>query len=99
MSYNNGYEDDEIYQNIHFTQDISEQMRVPKRIKATGDYFDEHELVNNGNGNSNSWNYHEKFDMTVPDRIQVIGQDQHLGNSSYHFFCDFFFKFISCPLD
>lgn len=80
MSYNTGYEDDEIYQNIHFTQNISEQMRVPKRIKATGDDFGENELVNNGNGNSNSWNYQETFDMTVPDRIQVIGQDQHLGN-------------------
>lgn len=32
----------------------------------------------------NSWNYHdERVDMTVPDRIVVLGQDKHLGNFSY----------------
>lgn len=73
------YEDDSLFQNAVFTHDISEQMRVPKRIRATGDYFDEHELLSNGNGEINSWNYHDKIEMNVPDRIVVLGQDQHLG--------------------
>uniref|UniRef100_A0A2M4ALS6 Putative transport and golgi family organization n=1 Tax=Anopheles triannulatus TaxID=58253 RepID=A0A2M4ALS6_9DIPT len=74
------YEDDSLFQSAAFTHDISEQMRVPKRIRATGDYFDDHErdLLPNGNGEINSWNYHNKIDMTVPDRIVVLGQDQHL---------------------
>lgn len=76
----NGYEDDPIFQNVNYTQDINDRMRVPKRIKATGEYFDDHELLSN-NGNINSWTYHDdKFDMTVPDRIVFLGQDQHLGN-------------------
>lgn len=72
------YEDDSLFQNAVFTHDISEQMRVPKRIRATGDYFDDHELLSNGNGEINSWNYHDKIEMNVPDRIVVLGQDQHL---------------------
>lgn len=75
----NGYEEDPIFQKSHYTQDISEQMRVPKRIKATGEYYDDFDLpLGNGNGTSN-WGYQDKIDMTVPDRIMVIGQEQHLG--------------------
>lgn len=78
------YEDDVLYQNANFTHDINEQMRVPKRIRATGgNYFDdEPELLSNGNGEINSWNYHNKIEMNVPDRIVVLGQDQHLGTKS-----------------
>ncbi|XP_055637304.1 transport and Golgi organization protein 11 isoform X2 [Toxorhynchites rutilus septentrionalis] len=76
------YEDDSLFQNAAFTHDISEQMRVPKRIRATGGYFDEHELLSNGNGEINSWNYSDKIEMNVPDRIVVLGQDQHLGTKS-----------------
>lgn len=81
--FNGYYDDDPISQNINYAQDINEQMRVPKRIKATGEYFDEHEALSN-NGAMNSWNYHEKLDMTVPDRIVVMGQDQHLGENFYN---------------
>lgn len=76
------YEDDSLFQSAAYTHDISEQMRVPKRIRATGDYFDDHELLSNGNGAINSWNYHDKIEMNVPDRIVVLGQDQHLGTKS-----------------
>ncbi|CAO1401759.1 unnamed protein product [Diamesa serratosioi] len=71
------------YMNAKFSEVINDQMRVPKRIRATGEgYFDDHhELLGNGNA-MNSWNYHEKLDMNVPDRIVVIGQDQHLGSKS-----------------
>ncbi|XP_059614760.1 transport and Golgi organization protein 11 isoform X2 [Phlebotomus argentipes] len=77
----NNYEDDTVFQNAHFTQDISEQMRVPKSIKATGEYFDERDILP-GSANLNSWNYSEKIDMTVPDRIVVIGQEKHHGTRS-----------------
>lgn len=73
-----GYEDDPIVQQSMTTYDLSERMRVPKRIKATGEYYDENELLGNGNGMS-AWNYQNKIDMNVPDRIVVLGQDQHLG--------------------
>uniref|UniRef100_A0A182VRS9 Mff-like domain-containing protein n=1 Tax=Anopheles minimus TaxID=112268 RepID=A0A182VRS9_9DIPT len=76
------YDDDSMFQNAAFTYDISEQMRVPKRIRATGDYCDDQDLLPNGNGEINSWNYNNKIDMTVPDRIVVLGQDQHLGTKS-----------------
>lgn len=78
-NYGNGYEEDPIFQKSHYTQDISEQMRVPKRIKATGEYYDDFDMPLGNGGGSNHWNYHDKIDMTVPDRIMVIGQEQHLG--------------------
>lgn len=69
----------EAYMNARFSEEINEKMKVPKRIAANGDTVYEHELFN-GN-NLNSWNYHEKYDMmNVPDKIVVLGQDQHLGN-------------------
>lgn len=71
----------------NFTADISQRMRVPKRIK-----------VNGANDDDTTNNYanmieKEKFDMHVPDRILVIdynwklddddaGQDQHLGTKA-----------------
>lgn len=87
-AYSNGYEEDPIFQKSHYTQDISEQMRVPKRIKATGEYYDDFDFPLN-NGTQNHWNYNDKIDMTVPDRIMVIGQEQHLGK--------FFIYFINIP--
>lgn len=80
---NYGFEGDpmlEAYMNAKFSEEISEKMKVPKRLTANGYEMDNHEILN---GNTNSWNYYEKLDMTVPDRIVVIGQDQHLGEL-YH---------------
>lgn len=90
------YEDDSLFQNAVFTHDISEQMRVPKRIRATGDYFDDHELLSNGNGEINSWNYHDKIEMNVPDRIVVLGQDQHLGECGFGVFGIISLRTIDC---
>lgn len=84
--FGNGYEEDPIFQNSHYTQDISEQMRVPKRIRATGEYYDDLDHFPYSNGGSNHWNYQDKIDMTVPDRIVVMGQDQHLGKILSIFF-------------
>lgn len=78
-AYSNGYEEDPIFQKSHYLQDISEQMRVPKRIKATGEYYDDFDLPNNGNQPGNDWRTTKKIEMTVPDRIMLIGQEQHMG--------------------
>lgn len=46
-------------------------------FKATGDIVDEE---HGPNGLVTGWDYsNEKFDMKVPERILVVGQDQHLG--------------------
>lgn len=80
---NYGFEGDpllEAYRNAKFSEEMSEKMKVPKRLTANGYELDQHEILN---GNQvNSWNYHEKLDMNVPDRIVVIGDDQHLGELS-----------------
>jgi hypothetical protein len=68
----------EAYMNAKFSEEISERMRVPKKIRANGFEINEHEFFN-GNDNVNPWTYHERLDMNVPDRIVVLGQDQHLG--------------------
>lgn len=84
---NYGFEGDpllEAYMNAKFSEEISEKMKVPKRIIMSNNHemhVDNNEILN-GNG-MNSWNYHEKLDMTVPDRIVVIGQDQHLGEMKF----------------
>lgn len=46
-------------------------------FKATGDIVDEE---HGPNGLVTGWDYsNEKFDMKVPERILVVGQDQHVG--------------------
>lgn len=46
-------------------------------FKATGDIVDEDSAPN---GIVSGWDYaNEKFDMKVPERILVVGQDQHVG--------------------
>lgn len=59
-------------------EDISLRMHVPKRIKANGDVGDEDMYAQNGN---TFWDMPEKFEMSVPDRIMLLGQDQHIGNN------------------
>lgn len=77
--FTNGYEEDPIFAKSHYTQDISEQMRVPKRIRATGEIYDDFDHMN-------GWNHYDKIDMTVPDRIMIIGQDEHMGEWIFMFF-------------
>lgn len=72
--------DDDIYS--EYAHEINDKMRVPKRIKATGEYSDEDRLLSNQNGMINSWNYHDKIDMNVPDRIVVLGHNEHLETRS-----------------
>ncbi|XP_033252880.1 transport and Golgi organization protein 11-like [Drosophila miranda] len=76
--------DDDLYNEAKFAQEINDKMRVPKRIKATGEYSDEDLLLSNQSGNQfiSSWNYHDKIDMNVSDRIVVLGHNQHLETRS-----------------
>lgn len=53
-----------------FTQEISQKMRVPKRIKVDGETED----ILTNNLPPSSWQQNDKFDMHVPDRILVIGE-------------------------
>ncbi|XP_076246810.1 transport and golgi organization 11 isoform X2 [Calliopsis andreniformis] len=64
----------------NFTLDINKRMRVPKSIRVSGDYTDEEVAGTNGS----SWNQipAEKFEMHVPDRILVVGQEQHIGTKA-----------------
>lgn len=55
----------------NFTADISQKMRVPKRIKVDGESDND---KNNAGSNWNTALASEKFDMHVPDRILVAGK-------------------------
>ncbi|XP_069169040.1 transport and Golgi organization protein 11 isoform X3 [Procambarus clarkii] len=57
-----------------YEPDISTQMKVPKRIRVTGDNEDD-PTVNWARYNG----INEKFEMKVPDRIVVAGGEQHIG--------------------
>ncbi|EDV55506.1 transport and Golgi organization protein 11 [Drosophila erecta] len=74
--------DDDLYSDAKYAHEINDKMRVPKRIKATGEYSNEDLLLSNQNGLISSWNYHDKIDMNVPDRIVVLGHNQHLETRS-----------------
>ncbi|XP_030245056.1 transport and Golgi organization protein 11 [Drosophila navojoa] len=74
--------DDDLFNDAKYAHEINDKMRVPKRIKATGEYSDEDLLLSNQNGMISSWNYHDKIDMNVPDRIVVLGHNQHLETRS-----------------
>lgn len=66
---------DQFYSGNHdYEPDISNQMKVPKRIRVTGDNDDD-PSVNWARINGSS----EKFEMNVPDRIVVAGGEQHIG--------------------
>nr|CAG4650269.1 EOG090X08OG [Sida crystallina] len=69
---------DELY-DPSFTADISSKMQVPKRIRVAGD---SEEVTSNGafHHPRSVSNFHEyKYDMKVPDRILVVGQERHVG--------------------
>lgn len=58
----------------HYEPDLSTQMKVPKRIRVTGDNDDD-PTVNWARYNG----VNEKLHMSVPDRIVVAGGEQHIG--------------------
>jgi hypothetical protein len=65
-----------------FTEDMSIKMQVPRNIRINGGGDgNENDDVNRNWNRANGYNV-EKFDMQVPDRIVVRGQDQHLGTKA-----------------
>ncbi|XP_066973539.1 transport and Golgi organization protein 11 isoform X2 [Macrobrachium rosenbergii] len=58
----------------HYEPDITSVMKVPKRIRVTGENEDD-PTVNWARYNGHS----EKLEMNVPDRIVVAGGEQHIG--------------------
>ncbi|XP_032664344.1 transport and Golgi organization protein 11 [Odontomachus brunneus] len=73
-------EPDNIY-DPNFTLDINTRMRVPKSIRVNGDYDGDSTTMANGS----AWNQAlaaEKIEMHVPDRILVVGQEQHIGTKA-----------------
>ncbi|KAK9728517.1 Mitochondrial and peroxisomal fission factor Mff [Popillia japonica] len=61
--------EDAFITDANFKVDISQKMKVPNKISFNND------SVNAINAN----NWHENMNMHVPERILVIGRDQHIG--------------------
>ncbi|KAH0955721.1 hypothetical protein HN011_002641 [Eciton burchellii] len=59
----------------NFTVDINKRMQVPKSIRVNSD----EDIDRTWNKMSMST---EKFEMHVPDRILVVGQEQHVGTKA-----------------
>ncbi|XP_076661422.1 transport and golgi organization 11 isoform X2 [Halictus rubicundus] len=72
-------EADNFYES-NFALDLNKRMRVPKTIRVSGDYTDEDVVATNGS----AWNQvsAEKYEMHVPERILVVGQEQHIGTKA-----------------
>jgi len=69
---------DEMY-DTNFTADISNRMQVPKRIRVGGNNSDVEAMVNGNYGSRYDYKTETKYEMSVPDRILVVGQDKHIG--------------------
>ncbi|XP_018917581.1 transport and Golgi organization protein 11 isoform X2 [Bemisia tabaci] len=63
------------YYDLDLAAQVSAKMQVPKRIKLNGD---EDSLVANDQFPP-SYDFEPKIDMSVPDRILVMGHDEHIG--------------------
>ncbi|XP_012521818.1 transport and Golgi organization protein 11 [Monomorium pharaonis] len=67
--------------NFYESMDINTRMQVPKSIRVNGDYPNEEITITN----RATWNQipgMEKLEMHVPDRILVVGQEQHVGTKA-----------------
>nr|SVE76472.1 EOG090X08OG [Daphnia longispina] len=75
--YNNAHDD--LYENSAFTAEMSSKMQVPKRISVLGG-TDEDDKLGTGNFSTRYFSKTDsKYEMKVPERILVVGQDQHVG--------------------
>ncbi|XP_011163793.1 transport and Golgi organization protein 11 isoform X2 [Solenopsis invicta] len=67
--------------NFYDSVDINTRMQVPKSIRVNGDYPNEDIAVTN----RATWSQisgMEKLEMHVPERILVVGQEQHVGTKA-----------------
>lgn len=63
------------YDSTAYTADISTKMRIPEHINAHGSYANGD--YSNANGKEYSKTNSALYEMQVPDRIMVAGQDEH----------------------
>lgn len=80
--------EDPFITDANFKVEINQKMKVPNKIS-----FEGHNGIK-----SNTWSGpspSEAIDMQVPERILVVGQNQHLGKNTkllqFWFFTSFFF--------
>lgn len=62
--------EDAFISDANFKVDISQKMKVPNKISFNQE-------LSNGD-KLNNWN-HDSINMHVPERILVVGRDQHIG--------------------
>nr|CAG4634880.1 EOG090X08OG [Alona affinis] len=65
---------DELYDNSAYSVDISNRMQVPKSIRIGGSPGEDGIIHSMYTSKSDV-----KYEMKVPDRILVVGQDRHVG--------------------
>ncbi|XP_050538448.1 transport and Golgi organization protein 11 [Daktulosphaira vitifoliae] len=70
--------DDYVYDS-NFTEEINKKMQVPKSIKVNGDVSN-FRPTNFYSDEDNP--YGDNFDMQVPEKIILLGHNQHKGSSS-----------------
>ncbi|XP_011864576.1 PREDICTED: transport and Golgi organization protein 11 isoform X2 [Vollenhovia emeryi] len=73
--------DTDSFYDPNFPADINARMRVPRSIRVNGDCLEEDIAVTN----RTMWSQipaMEKLEMHVPDRILVVGQEQHVGTKA-----------------
>ncbi|KAE9532369.1 hypothetical protein AGLY_009992 [Aphis glycines] len=71
-------EEHHIY-DVDFTEEINNKMQVPKSIRVNGDVSNYRSSNYYTDDNSR---FGDNFDMRVPEKIVLIGNNQHQGSSS-----------------
>ena len=76
-------EEPETIRDSRFTAEISNRMRVPDRIMVAGEAQTRSPGFGINGPTSTSFNRdregNDRFEMQVPDRILVVGRDQHIA--------------------
>jgi len=70
--------DEHVY-DLNFTEEISNKMQVPKSIRVNGDISNFRPTSFYLDDNSR---FGDNFDMRVPEKIVLLGNNQHMGSSS-----------------
>ncbi|NP_001155953.1 transport and golgi organization [Acyrthosiphon pisum] len=71
--------DDHHVYDTNFTEEINNKMQVPKSIRVNGDVSNFRSTNYYSDDNSR---FGDNFDMRVPEKIILIGNNQHQGSSS-----------------
>lgn len=68
------YTEDAFITDANFKVEINQKMKVPDKISFNPDTNGENRM---------SWAAKDTFNMNVPERILVAGQQQHIGENSF----------------